>query len=83
MKITKKTIQACDEMESVIAEVPVDVVEEIPDKADPVLASTASYEQAINFIHDAIDALGAVAKNDPIARESIANLSVVLFDLKG
>ncbi len=41
------------------------------------------YQKAIDSICCAIDALGEIAKNDNVARESIANLSVVLFDLKG
>lgn len=43
---------------------------------------TCSYPDAIDSIMNAIESLGAVAADDPIARESIANLSVVLFDLK-
>ncbi len=48
---------------------------------DPVV-ETCQYQNAIDSIMCAIECLGAVATNDPIARESIANLSVVLFDLK-
>lgn len=42
-----------------------------------------AYEEAINYIHSAISSLSNVAGTDDIARESIANLSVVLLDLKG
>lgn len=51
----------------------------------PVKASRTAneYAKAQNYIKCAIDALGASAKNnDSKARESIANLSVVLFDLQ-
>lgn len=41
-----------------------------------------SYQCAIDHILSAIDCLGEIAKDDSLARESIANLSVVLFDLK-
>lgn len=37
---------------------------------------------ASQHIKSAIDVLGATAKSDPVARESIANLSVVLLDLQ-
>lgn len=40
------------------------------------------YDEAIDYIHSAINSLGACAKDDEIAKESIANLSVVLLDLK-
>lgn len=43
----------------------------------------SQYEDAIEYIQSAIQSLGKPAKDgDQIARESIANLSVVLFDLK-
>lgn len=44
---------------------------------------TGRYAEAIDYIHSAIEALGEDAKNgDVIAKDSIVNLSVVLFDLK-
>lgn len=47
-----------------------------------VLASNR--DEAIEYIASAIQVLGLSVKssNDPIEREAIANLSVVLFDLK-
>lgn len=53
----------------------------------PVKASTdkpaVDYSEAIDFIKSAIDALGDLAETgDALAKESIANLSVVLLDLK-
>lgn len=45
--------------------------------------STDAYQDAINYIQSAISSLSNVASTDDIARESIANLSVVLLDLKG
>lgn len=41
------------------------------------------YSDALDCIKSAIDSLSKDAKTDVVARESIANLSVVLFDLKG
>lgn len=40
------------------------------------------YQSSIDYIKLAIDSLGEVASDDPIAKEAIANLSVVLLDLK-
>lgn len=40
------------------------------------------YEDACEHILSAIDCLGAIAENDDKAKDSIANLSVILFDLK-
>lgn len=43
--------------------------------------SSDSYSDAQKHIKAAIDCLGADAKDDIVAKESIANLSVVLMDL--
>lgn len=41
------------------------------------------YQCAMDYIYNAIECLGELAKSeDSLARESIANLSVVLLDLK-
>lgn len=45
-------------------------------------ASQSAYNEAIHHIHEAISCLGSVAKADSLAKESIANLSVVLLDLQ-
>ena len=82
MKISKRSIQACDEScskdltmcEDMPCEVTLDQV-----ALDPF---AVAHQSAVTSILSAIESLGAVAKEDPIARESIANLSVVLFDLK-
>lgn len=43
----------------------------------------SSYQNAINSIRNAIDSLGTVAKSgDSLAKDAIANLSVILFDLQ-
>ena len=41
------------------------------------------YQNAIELIGAAIESLAEVAKDDPIAKDSIANLGVVMLDLKG
>lgn len=71
MKITKRTIKACDE---VVVSPEATVVEAIAE---------CPYQKAIDSIMCAIESLSAIAKDDDLARDSIANLSVVLFDLKG
>lgn len=50
-------------------------------KANTEAVSKADYKEAQKHIKCAIDALGKQAKEDVLAKESIANLSVVLFDL--
>lgn len=41
-----------------------------------------TYADGIKYIKMAIDSLATVAKDDQLAKDSIANLSVVLFDLQ-
>lgn len=71
MKITKRLVKACEDL--AVTETAVPVV--------PVVV--CPYQCAIDKIMEAIECLGESAKTDPLARESIANLSVVLLDLKG
>jgi len=74
MNITKRSIKSAEELENldpVLA--PEEMVEEAP---------VCTYDECIQHIHEAIDCLAACAKDDPIAKESIANLSVVLLDLQ-
>lgn len=48
-------------------------------QATPVAAS--KYDESRKYIRCAIDSLGKIAKDDPVAREAIANLGVVCLDL--
>lgn len=41
------------------------------------------YQCAIDLILAAIESLAESAKDDPLAKDSIANLGVVMLDLKG
>ena len=41
------------------------------------------YQAALDLICAAIESLAEVADNDDIAKDSIANLGVVMLDLKG
>lgn len=50
-------------------------------KATTQTATKPNYSEAQKHIKCAIDELGKQAKSDVLAKESIANLSVVLFDL--
>ena len=46
-------------------------------------STEAKYADAIASIRSAIEALGSAAKSgDELAKEGIANLSVILFDLQ-
>lgn len=76
MKISKRSaVTACEECPCTTPSQDV-ILAEVPTSINP-------YEGAISAIHDAINLLGPLAKSDIVARESIANLSVVLFDLIG
>ena len=55
-------------------------VKTIEDAQDPIIASEQIYSEAIKYITDAIDVL--VQSDDDKAKEAIANLSVVIFDLQ-
>lgn len=74
MKINRKT-NACDLQKET----------QIPEDVEPVLgeaAAAGSYDEACDYIMKAIRSL-AEHSDDAIAQDSIANLSVVLFDLQG
>lgn len=67
MKIAKKAVNA-----SVDANTTVTATENVSGK----------YDECIDYIRSAISSLGPAAKDDVMAREAIANLSVILFDLQ-
>lgn len=46
------------------------------------VSANVNYEKCLKYIKSAIDVLGESAKQDSRARDAIANLSVVYFDLK-
>lgn len=73
MKIKKTTaVNAnidCDVMPSVLS-------------GEPAPAGVCKYNDAICSIQVAIESLALIAQNDQVAKDSIANLSVVLMDLK-
>ena len=75
MKITKKnTVTASEAI--VVTEDPVQTVTE-------AAAVGCKYANAIELISAAIESLAEIARGDEIAKDSIANLGVVLLDLKG
>lgn len=80
MKIEKnkvvKSAENIDELDPVLAP-----EEALLDEAD-IVEETCAYDQCIDYIHQAIDCLVPCANEDPVAKESIANLSVVLLDLQ-
>ena len=76
MKISKKQSVNSNTEIAVVeqsADIPT-ITEEIP---------CCKYDNAINLISAAIESLAAIARDDEVAKDSIANLGVVLFDLKG
>ena len=48
---------------------------------DSMFTYTCKYDESIQLIKEAINCLGMIAKDDEVAKEAIANLSVVLLDL--
>lgn len=50
---------------------------------DELTVPACKYDSAICFIQSAIESLAEIAKDDQIAKDSIANLGVVMLDLKG
>lgn len=72
MKITKRNVK-CAERLLETREPAVEIAEMV-------------YEDAINYIKSAIRSLGAAAKRNPnsadVAKQAIANLSVILLDLQ-
>lgn len=58
--------------------------EPIVDNNDTAELNNSIYTDAIGFVQSAIESLGAVVRrtNDSKAKELIADLSVVLFDMK-
>ena len=57
------------------------VIEEAPIETPD--ACCCKYQCAIDLISAAIESLAEVARDDEIAKDSIANLGVVMLDLKG
>ena len=74
MKLTKKAKVTADTI-VVDTQVPADVAD------TPVDNSASKYGEAVDHIKAAIESLGVIAADDDLAKDSIANLSVVLFDL--
>lgn len=50
---------------------------------DMIAISSCKYDTAIDLISSAIESLAEIARDDQIAKDSIANLGVVMLDLKG
>lgn len=68
--------------DSIVSENQPTQVSENTDAIDTVVNSSGAHAEAIEHINKAIVALSKVASQDLVAKESIANLSVVLLDLQ-
>ena len=72
MKITKRNVQCAERL--------------LETREPAVEISEMVYEDAINHIKSAIRSLGAAVKRTPdnsdVAKQAIANLSVILLDLQ-
>lgn len=51
--------------------------------ATELSTSPEKYTDAINYVQSAINSLSCCAEGDECAKDAIANLAVVLFELKG
>lgn len=79
MKIKKKAKSIKANSEVIIAEEPV-----LEQTAETLVAvCDCKYQAAVDLISAAIESLAEIAKDDQIAKDSIANLGVVMLDLKG
>ena len=77
MKISKKAAHVEPVKEALVQEVPANEPGACNGPND-----CNEYSECVEYIRSAISSLGPKAKNDITAREAIANLSVVLFDLQ-
>lgn len=83
MRIKKnRVVKASEEFEELDVMEPGLESELEPEAGPEVEPEVCPYGECIDYIHQAIDCLATCAKDDPIAKESIANLSVVLLDLQ-
>lgn len=83
MKISKSgcKVDACDKKSEEV-EATEDVVCDDQALVDELGVVDEPYSATCGFIMNAIDSLSELAETDQVARDAIANLSVVLFDLK-
>lgn len=51
--------------------------------ATELSTSQEKYTDAIDYVQSAINSLSSCAEGDECAKDAIANLAVVLFELKG
>jgi hypothetical protein len=51
-------------------------------QSQKVTAAAGGRDEAVEYIQSAIHSLGCNSRDDIIAKEAIANLSVILMDLK-
>lgn len=84
MKIMKKASNI-EANEAIVLEPVPDAAAELVPVAElaGVEATPCPYQNAIDLITAAIESLASIAKGDELAKDSIANLGVVLMDLKG
>lgn len=76
-KPTQEKIQSCDEPEAIVL-----VQEEVPEEVVEESTCDCKYARSLELISAAIESLAEIAKDDQIAKDSIANLGVVMLDLK-
>ena len=83
MKIRKLTVQATEDLTTTEIQTTDPQIDQTQEIIVAPSESQEKYTDVINYVQSAISALSLCAKDDEIAQDALANLGVVLFELKG
>ena len=83
MKIRKLTVQATEDLATTEIQTTDPQIDQTQEMIVAPSESQEKYTDVINYVQSAISALSLCAEDDEIAQDALANLGVVLFELKG
>ena len=83
MKIRKLTVQATEDLTTTEIQTMDPQIDQTQKMIVAPSESQEKYTDVINYVQSAISALSLCAEDDEIAQDALANLGVVLFELKG
>lgn len=83
MKIRKLTVQAAEDLTTTEIQTTDPQIDQTQEMIVAPSESQEKYTDVINYVQSAISALSLCAEDDEIAQDALANLGVVLFELKG
>ena len=83
MKIRKLTVQATEDLTTTEIQTTDPQIDQTQEMIVAPSESQEKYTDVINYVQSAISALSLCAEDDEIAQDALANLGVVLFELKG